>query len=453
MRIFVTGATGFIGIPVVKDLISAGHKVLGMARSEEGAKSLKAIGADVRRGSIEDLESLKDGAAAADAVIHLAFIHDFSKFQENCERDRRAIETLGAVLAGSRRPLIVTTGTAGLAASGQVATEDMDVPPNFPFPRVSEQAALALKDVNASVMRLPQVHNTVRQGLVTYLITAAREKGLSAFVGEGRNRWAAGHVSDVARLYRLALEKSEPGAKYHAVGEEGVSMRDIAEVIGRGLELPVKSLSPELPLRCGRALGAFTDERYRVAGDEGGRGWARSAHPVPWAGARTDVSRFTPARSSPLSAAATNGLDLQPVAVRHVPAYAYLVVSFATGAAVWIVGGRRGGWFLRDGFWSMLRRSSCRQCVAVPAVRSTRLAIYHKCAFARGRPVCRSFSSHPAVSHKSLGVTNLMCVRLANGEMRVIRSEVRDHSRDAPRQPMRITPLPEGSPATPTAHR
>lgn len=244
MRIFVTGATGFIGIPVVKELIGAGHKVLGMARSEEGARSLSAIGADVHRGSLEDLESLKSGAAAADAVIHLAFIHDFSKFQENCEKDKRAIESLGSVLAGSKRPLIVTAGTGGLAPA-QVATEDMDVPPNSPFPRVSEQAALGLKGVNASVMRLPQVHDTVKQGLVTYLVALAREKGLSAYVGEGRNRWAAGHVSDAARLYRLALEKGLPGAKYHAVGEEGVSMRDIAEAIGRGLEVPVKSLSPE----------------------------------------------------------------------------------------------------------------------------------------------------------------------------------------------------------------
>src|ERR1700734_1796202 len=245
MRIFVSGATGFIGIPVIEELIAAGHKVLGMARSDEGAKSLKMIGADVHRGSLEDLESLKNGAAVADAVIHLAFVHDFSKFQENCETDKRAIETLGSVLADSKRPLVVTTGTAGLAAPGQVATEDTDVPPNFPFPRVSEQAALALKDVNASVMRLPQVHDTVKQGLVTYLIAVAREKGLSAFVGEGRNRWAAAHVSDVGRLYRLALEKHEAGAKYHAVAEEGVPTRDIAETIGRGLKVPVVSLSPE----------------------------------------------------------------------------------------------------------------------------------------------------------------------------------------------------------------
>src|ERR1700722_6403700 len=194
MRIFVTGATGFIGIPVVEELISAGHKVLGMARSDEGAKALKAIGGDVHRGSLEDLESLKNGAAVADAVIHLAFVHDFSKFQENCETDKRAIEALGSVLAGSKRPLIVTAGTGGLGAPGQVGTEDMGVAPDFPFPRVSEQTALALKDVNASIVRLPQVHDTLKQGLVTYLIGLAREKGLSAFVGEGRNRWSAGQV-------------------------------------------------------------------------------------------------------------------------------------------------------------------------------------------------------------------------------------------------------------------
>jgi nucleoside-diphosphate-sugar epimerase len=245
MRVFVTGATGFIGIPVVKELIAAGHKVLGMARSDEGAKSLAAIGADVQRCSLEDLDSLRKGATGADAVIHLAFVHDFSKFVENCKTDQRAIETLGSVLAGSDRPFIVTTGTAGLAGPGRVATEDMDVPPDFPFPRVSEQTAFALKGVKASVMRLPQVHNTVKQGLVTYLIALAREKGISAYVGEGRNRWAAGHISDAARLYRLALEKHEAGAKYHAVGEEGVPMRDIAEAIGRGLKIPVKSMTPE----------------------------------------------------------------------------------------------------------------------------------------------------------------------------------------------------------------
>jgi len=245
MRVFVTGATGFVGTHVVREFIAAGHMVLGLARSEAGAQALTAAGAQVQRGGLEDLASLQSGAAASEAVVHLAFIHDFSKFQENCEIDQRAIKALGSVLAGSDRPLIVTAGVAGLAAPGQVATEDQSVPPNFPMPRVSEQAALALKDVSAAVMRLPQVHDTVKQGLVTYLIAAAREKGVSAYVGEGRNRWAAAHVADVGRLYRLALEKHAAGARYHAVAEEGVPMREIAETIGRGLRLPVVSLSPE----------------------------------------------------------------------------------------------------------------------------------------------------------------------------------------------------------------
>jgi nucleoside-diphosphate-sugar epimerase len=245
MKIFLTGATGFIGSAIVPELIKAGYQVIGLTRSDAGAQSLIAAGAEAHHGSLEDMESLRTGAAMSDGVIHCAFIHDFSKFQENCEIDKQAIEALGSVLAGSDRPLIVSSGTAGLAAPGQVATEDYLVPPDFPFPRVSEQTALSLKGVSASVMRLPQVHDTVKQGLVTYIIAMAREKGVSAYVGEGRNRWAAAHISDVARLYRLALEKHEAGAKYHAVAEEGVPMRDIAETIGRGLKVPVVSLSPE----------------------------------------------------------------------------------------------------------------------------------------------------------------------------------------------------------------
>ncbi|MBV8417951.1 MAG: SDR family oxidoreductase [Verrucomicrobia bacterium] len=247
MRIFVTGATGFIGSAVVQELIGANHEVLGLARSEAGAKALTAAGAQVHRGDLSDLESLRSGASSADGVIHLGFIHDFSKFGENCEIDKRAIEAMGEVLAATNRPLIVAGGLGGLSAPGQIATENNVPSPHFPFPRVSEQTAMALlaKGVSSAVMRLPQVHNTVKQGLVTYLITVAREKGVSAYVGDGQARWAAAQVLDVARLYRLALEKHEAGARYHAVAEEGVRLRDIAEAISRGLEVPAVSISPE----------------------------------------------------------------------------------------------------------------------------------------------------------------------------------------------------------------
>lgn len=247
MRVFITGATGFIGSAVVRELMAAGHRVLGMARSEGGAQALVAAGAEVHRGTLEDLDCLRSGAAAADAVIHLGFNHDFSKFAEHCAVDRRAIEALGSVLAGTERPLIVTAGLGGLVAPGGTATEDHDPLPDFPFPRVSEQAALALlaNGVSAAVMRLPQVHDTVRQGLVTYAIKVARQKGVSAYIGTGQSRWAAAHVGDVARLYRLALERHASGARYHAVAEEGVPMREIAEAVGRGLKLPVVAIAPE----------------------------------------------------------------------------------------------------------------------------------------------------------------------------------------------------------------
>jgi nucleoside-diphosphate-sugar epimerase len=248
MRIFLTGATGFIGSAIVPELINAGHQVLGLTRSESGAKSLLAAGAEVHRGDLEDLDSLRRGAALSDGVIHCAFNHNFSNFVENCEQDRKAIEAMGDVLVGSDRPLIITSGTGmGNVVPGQPATED-HFNPNHPNPRKASEiagASVAERGVNVSVVRLPQVHDMVKQGLIPYAVALAREKGVSAYVGDGFNRWPAAHVLDVARLYRLALEKHEAGSRYNAVAEEGISMREIAEVIGRGLKVPVVSLPQE----------------------------------------------------------------------------------------------------------------------------------------------------------------------------------------------------------------
>ncbi|WP_116137578.1 SDR family oxidoreductase [Trinickia diaoshuihuensis] len=248
MRIFLTGATGFIGSALVPELLQAGHQVLGMTRSDAGAQALSAAGAEVHRGTLEDTDSLRRGAEKADAVIHLAFDHDFSNFVANCEKDKRAIAALGSALAGSDRPLLITSGTGvGSPGHGELATEDV-FNTAHPNPRIgSEIAGNTLLDagINVSVMRLPQVHNPFRQGLVRVLVDIARAKGVVSYVGEGQNRWPAGHLSDVARLYRLAIEKAERGARYHAVGEEGISTREIAESLGRGLKLPVTSITQE----------------------------------------------------------------------------------------------------------------------------------------------------------------------------------------------------------------
>ncbi len=245
MRVFVTGASGFIGSAIVKELVEAGHQVIGLARSETSAKLLTEAGADVLKGNLEDLNSLKKGAADADGVIHAAFIHDFSNYLAAAEIDKQAIEAIGSVLAGSSRPLVVTGGILGLRTDGGMATEDDPAPS---FPRASEATAMSLAEagVHASVIRLaPSVHDINDYGFVPFIINKAREKGVSAYVRDGSNRWPAIHRLDAARLFRLALEKGAIGSRYNGVDDEGIPVREIADVIGQNLNLPVISLSPE----------------------------------------------------------------------------------------------------------------------------------------------------------------------------------------------------------------
>ena len=248
MRVFVTGATGFIGTELVKELIEAGHQVRGLTRSDAGAEQLAAAGAEVHRGDLTDLESLRKGATGMDAVVNLAFNHDFTKFVQSSQDEVKAIEALGSALEPGKL-LVVTSGTGGVSgAPGELRKETDPALAIASIPRRPEQAAQAIADkgVHVVVVRLPQVHDTRKQGLVTFLIQIARDKGVSAYVGDGENRWAAGPLKDVAHLYRLAVEQAGPGmTTYHAVEEEGVPLRDIAEAIGAGLKIPVTSVAPE----------------------------------------------------------------------------------------------------------------------------------------------------------------------------------------------------------------
>ncbi len=257
MRIFVTGATGFIGTELVKELIEAGHQVRGLSRSDKGAEQLKAAGAEVHRGDLEDLDSLRSGTADMDAVVNLAFNHDFSKFAKNGEDERKAIEALGSALAPGKL-LVVTSGIGMLRNDpGHVSVESDPPASSVSIPRQPEDTARAAAErgVHVAIVRLPQVHDTRKQGLVSMMVPIAREKGVSAYVGDGANRWAAAPLEDVAQLYRLAVEKTGPGVTvYHAVQEGGVPLKEIAGTLAKGLEMPAVSIAPE---KAGEHFGWF----------------------------------------------------------------------------------------------------------------------------------------------------------------------------------------------------
>jgi len=258
MRVFVTGATGFIGSAVVKELLEEGHQVLGLTRSDSGAATLNTLGAEVQRGDLENLESLRTGAANSDAVIHTAFVHDFDNFEKSCRIDRQAIETITSVLEGSNRPFLVSSGS-GMLPHGRVGTEEDAA--DSPFPRIASDhatEAAATRGIRAAVVRLPAtVHGNGDHAFIPQIINIARQKGVSAYVGNGNNRWPAVHRLDAARLFALAVEKVTPGARYHAIAEEGIPFRQIAEIIGRRLNLPTVSIAPEQAMEHFGFFGRF----------------------------------------------------------------------------------------------------------------------------------------------------------------------------------------------------
>ena len=274
MRVFLTGATGFISSRIVPELITANHQVLGLTRSDAGARWLEKIGAEAHRGELDDVDSLASGAAQSDAVIHTAFDHDFANFVANCEKDRRVIEALGSALRSSDRPLVITSGTGmGDPGSGRPATEDVFKADNH-NPRVaSELAGNAMLEtgIDVRVVRLPQVHDTFKQGLISPFVAIAREKGVVAYVGDGSNCWPAAHVLDVAKLYRLVLDKGHRGARYHAIAEEGIPTREIAETVAAGLGMKAISLSPEQAQNHFGWLAMFVSMDHRASG-----AWTRS---------------------------------------------------------------------------------------------------------------------------------------------------------------------------------